>query len=61
MHLRLGRDLLFPNPTENDAPNEPVKNVPIQRHHRQRQFNNLAEPFQAFFCLSESVDCDGKT
>jgi hypothetical protein len=45
----------------NDGFREPVKNVLNLRHHRQRQFNNLAEPFPALSYLSESVDCDGKT
>jgi hypothetical protein len=45
----------------NDGFREPVKNVLYLRHHRQRQFNNLVESSQAFSCLSESVDFDGKT
>jgi hypothetical protein len=40
---------------------EPVKNVFFPRDHRRREINNLAKSFQAFSCLSESVDYDGKT
>jgi hypothetical protein len=44
---------------QNDGLTEPVRIVLFLRHHRQRQFDNLAEPFQAFSYLPESVDFDG--